>query len=127
MRTASAKFRFASWLAIAAMALNALWPLLANAQPAGQASMFEVCTAEGIKFVPGDAGKAPAESGAKHLQPHCALCSFGADKVPAVTQVAFVIPAVLDSSGGPSPFDVFSPVRPDIRSPAQPRAPPVLS
>ncbi len=127
MRTASAKFRFASWLAIAAMALNALWPLLANAQPAGQASMFEVCTAEGIKFVSGDAGKAPAESGARHLQPHCALCSFGADKVPALAQAAFAVPVIVDASFGIAQLAALSPGRLDPRSPAQPRAPPVLS
>lgn len=127
MRTASAKFRLASWLAIAGMALNALWPLLANAQPAGQASMFEVCTAGGIKFVPDDAGKATAENGARHLQPHCALCSFGADKVPALAQAAFAVSVIVDAAFGIAPLAALSPGRPDPRSPAQPRAPPVLS
>ena len=109
------------------MALQALWPLLANAQPSGQPAQFEVCSADGVKLVKGNAGQLPAESGAKHLQPHCALCSFGADKAPAVSPLAYAIPPVVESSGIPSATVLSPPAGPDPRSPAQSRAPPLFS
>jgi len=131
MHAASRQFRFASWLAILAMALSALWPLLANARPGAQPSLFEVCTAAGIKWVSGagtdGTDTAPDQGGAKYLQPHCALCSFGPDKVPVLVQAAFSIPAAEVSTGACPPAALFHPTRPDLRSPAQPRAPPVLS
>ena len=127
MRAASAKFRLASWLAIAAMALQALWPLLANAQPSGQLAQFEVCSSDGVRFVNGDTGQEPAGSVAKHLQPHCALCSFGADKAPAVAPLGYAVPPAVESSGIPSATALSPPASPDPRSPAQSRAPPLFS
>ena len=122
--------RFTAWIAIAAMALNALWPLLANAQPGGTASPFEVCTAQGLKTIAADAGSVPdssGQSGSEHLQPHCPLCSTGSDKYSAAPSTPLVVISAVES-GCITPAAVQSAEsRSDFRSPAQPRAPPAVS
>ncbi len=127
MRTASLKFRFASWLAIAAMALNALWPLLANAKPSGAQSLMEICTSQGVKSVAGDSDSAPGNSAAKHLQPHCALCSFGTDKVSAPPPAPLFLASAAVSGEVVHFTSSSAEPRSDIPTPAHPRAPPALS
>ena len=72
--------RLTAWLAVLAMALNALWPLLAAANP-GVPEPFgvPVCTPEGLVMV-FDAGRQlPNPEGPAHrLMPHCAFCSLAA-------------------------------------------------
>jgi hypothetical protein len=121
------RFRLASWLALAAMAFNALWPLLANARPAGQVAIFEVCTAVGTTPVAGDAGTVPAEGGERHLAPHCALCSTGTDKAPAAAQGTPLILAGAISTAERPHASFLDPVSTQPRSAAQPRAPPRIS
>lgn len=116
-------------MAVLVMVLNALWPLVAHARPAGAAGMVEVCTAQGVKFVPGSPESPADQKGdaGKHLQPHCPLCSMGGDKpvlapspVPPLAIVdlpRLAIPAYLT---GIQPGHV-------LHSPAHPRAPPVRS
>src|SRR5207245_2010156 len=41
--------RTAAWLALAGMALNAFWPLLADARPSVPALPSEICSAAGLK------------------------------------------------------------------------------
>ena len=127
MRATSTPFRFASWLAMAAMALNALWPLLANAKPAGQAALFEICTAAGISTVSGDTGTAPAEGGERHLIPHCALCTTGTDKAPAASQNTPLVMVEAAVAVEHPWVTLHGPAVTQPRSQAQPRAPPVLS
>jgi hypothetical protein len=119
--------RFTSWLAILAMALNALWPLLANAKPAGFSPLTEICTAQGVKSIAGEAGSTSDDSGTKHLQPHCPLCSFGTDKVSAPPSAPLRIDSA--SASGAVSFVAFQSAEPrsDIRTPAHPRAPPARS
>src|SRR5690349_16760595 len=67
------------------MALNAAWPLLANAQPADPAA--EICSATGSKH---EAGGAPATPGSGYHASHCNLCPFGAERgagIPAVSGI----------------------------------------
>jgi hypothetical protein len=62
--------RIAGWLAILAMSLNALWPLLANAKPASAFDpATEICTVGGIKSFAGGGVPQPAD---KLHQPSCA-------------------------------------------------------
>ena len=128
MRLGSTCSRTTAWLAILAMALNALWPLIANAKPAGVESLFEVCTTQGFKSVAGDPAGAPDDSGEKHLQPHCPLCSFGTDKVasvpPSFTQ--FLEPVVF-RIGMLESATVAEPRNALFRFPARPRDPPLQS
>lgn len=107
------------------MVLNALWPLLANARPAASPVLFEICTAAGIQL-PGD-GSSPADSADRHLKPHCALCSTGADKAPAVAGATGLPPARVELRGQLSALTVLPEPGRQSHSPAQPRAPPSLS
>ena len=118
--------RFTVWLAILAMALNALWPLIANARPAGVESLFEVCTTQGLKAVAGDASS-QGDEGAKHLQPHCPLCSLGSDKVSAPPSSPFQIEPASASGCAPGFVSGPEPVSSHFRTPAHPRAPPFSS
>jgi hypothetical protein len=81
------------WLAILGMALNALWPLLAIANP-GVPDPFgvPVCTANGLVTV-FDAGlQLPQPDGPAHrLVPHCAFCTL----VPGHAAVRSVASPVL--------------------------------
>ncbi|MEA3195045.1 MAG: hypothetical protein QOD26_3378 [Betaproteobacteria bacterium] len=105
--------KFTTWLAITAMALNALWPLIAQARPA---TLVPVCTVSGVTHyieIPG--GTTPVDS-----HEHCAFCFAGA-ALPA-TQV----PQGVDAHSFGSPKAVsFSP-RGFMLVSADARAPPVL-
>ena len=60
-------------LALAAVLLNALWPLASLANPRLQQAMVELCSAEGTRLVP---VHGPAQDSQQHdpaLQ-HCPLC-----------------------------------------------------
>ena len=111
--------RSAAWLALAAMALNAAWPLLANAKPADPSA--EVCSANGGKH------GAPATPDKGYHASHCNLCPFGAERgaAIAITPPALPVPVA-------APTQVQT--RGDAAAPqlalyptAPPRAPPVLS
>jgi hypothetical protein len=120
----SPRHRRTAWLAMLLMALNALWPLLAAAQPADSV-MMEVCTAQGRQLIAGERSPSQNGSGAKDPVSHCTLCA-GSDK-PVLADVApdSIPVTILDSSPG----EAWPPIAPQgyRRSPAHPRAPPVLS
>jgi len=101
------------------MALNAAWPVLANAQPADPGA--EICSATGLKHAPGEAPATPAKG---YHASHCNLCPFGAERGQAVAAKAAALP--LPAS---APAEVFergeSPQRQTALYPAAPpRAPP---
>jgi hypothetical protein len=103
--------RVGPWLAIVAMALQALWPLIAQARPA---NLVPVCTVGGVTHyieVPG--GTQPADS----QHEHCAFCLVAAAlPTQAVSQTfdGFSFPAPVTKS-----FEsiVFSVVGADARAP----------
>ena len=88
--------RFAAWLAILAMGLNGLWPLLANAAPVE--FVAPVCSMVGTTIAV-DAGGMPAQPApAKSPAPHCPYCSFGSDHsaaLPGAVSVGFAPPPAL--------------------------------
>ena len=103
------------------MALNAGWPLLANARPDDPSA--EICSANGGNH----AGGAPATPGNGYHPSHCNLCPFGAERGAAIA-VAAPLPPVPVAA----PTQVFT--RGDTASPqlalyptAPPRAPPAIS
>ncbi len=113
--------RIAAWLALAGIALNASWPLLANARPSAPALPSEVCSATGQKHT----GESPFGKGARPS--HCTLCPYSAERGPAISGAA---PALL------CPMSVSAPVRELVSAPqleaaldpcAPPRAPPFFS
>jgi hypothetical protein len=66
--------RTANWLGILAIALQALWPLIAQARPK-DVVLVPVCTVEGVTHymeLPG--GRTPLDDSANSHQEHCAYC-----------------------------------------------------
>jgi hypothetical protein len=112
----------AAWLALTAMALNAAWPLLANAKPFDPSS--EICSASGLEHA---GGGAPGVPGKGLHASHCSLCPFGAERcatIPlAITPppVPVAVPAQAFARGD-APQVRFA-----LHPSAPPRAPPVLS
>ena len=118
---------FAAWVAILAVALNALWPLVAQLQPGDASMQMEACAEMGVHH--GDAGEhdtAPAEP--SPLMPHCAFCSLvvGGFTVLAAEQfdTSFLILQTKEVRQALPEVRLLPFVR---FSPAQPRAPPALS
>jgi hypothetical protein len=107
--------RAAAGLALAAMALNAAWPLLANAKPA---ALLDICTAGGHA-----SSGAPALPDKGYHASHCNLCPFGAERGAAVAAQAAVLPP--PASAPAEVFERGSPQRQTALYPAAPpRAPP---
>ena len=119
--------RFSSWLALAVFALNAFWPLLANARPADVSWQMELCSSQGMKTIPGGPTSSPADGGAMLLTPHCPLCFFGADRVFAPASAPLHLVSAAAPASRPQHAIRSAESRGDVFSPAHPRAPPVLS
>jgi hypothetical protein len=70
--------RLAAWVAVLAMALNALWPLVAQAKPRS-VTLVPVCTIGGeTHYQELPAGKTPLEQQTSSHQEHCSYCSLSA-------------------------------------------------
>jgi|SRR6476661_1267817 len=70
--------RLGTWLAILAITLQALWPLLANAKPRG-VTLVPLCTVDGVThYLEVPTGKAPLDDSASAHHEHCSFCSLGA-------------------------------------------------
>ena len=116
--------RRAAWLlAFAAVALQAAWPLLAQARPSS-AVLVPVCSVGGETHyaeVPGV--PAPIERRTAQHGEHCGLCMVGAALAPALpglpvsTGASFSAPASKPSSVAAAPALLAG----------RPRAPPALS
>jgi hypothetical protein len=64
----------ASWLAMLAIALHALWPLIAQARPKS-ALLVPLCTVEGVThYIELPGGRTPLDESAASHQEHCAYC-----------------------------------------------------
>jgi len=115
-------------LATVAIALNALWPLLADARPSAPFDPLHVlCTA-----TPADAPAAPAVppadgSDAKHHLPGCALCSIGAHHAALPVSHAAAVAAIAACDQLHTVRSTVPPQRDASQFAAPPRAPPALS
>ena len=119
--------RTAALLAIFAIALQALWPLLAQAKPNLAGERVPVCTIEGIThYVELPAVDTPVEKRSAAHHEHCKVCVFGAEKLAVAGSPA--PQAALDAPVDAPRASVavhFSP--PAFERPALPRAPPPTS
>jgi len=84
--------RFAAWLAILGIALNALWPLLANASPHPDSFRAEICSLSNLKAPHGISetippAQLPAE---EHPLTHCMFCASGVCS-PPLTSASFIV------------------------------------
>ncbi|MEQ1684931.1 MAG: DUF2946 domain-containing protein [Burkholderiaceae bacterium] len=117
-----------SWIAVLAILMAALAPSLSHALGAKNgASLIEVCTSLGAKWVQPDGSsteQTPA-SGNVHPFEHCPCCSLHADAIatPAAPVVLPLMtpPALLPAAFLAAPRTLYAWVT------AQPRAPPQIS
>ena len=113
----------AAYLAVLAMALQALWPLLGQARPS--TLLVPVCTVDGVThYIELPAGKTPAEQSSVHHE-HCTFCSFGGERL-ALPSFADGI-ACSDSPAEKLPDAAVTVSKAEKPSFARPRAPPVIS
>jgi len=107
--------RFPAWLALFAMALQALWPLAAQPSPTHS---VQVCTTGGATYeveLPG----APAQP----AHEHCALCVLGVDRPMAAPAAPAVLAVATRSEASAQPrLPAF--VASERFLSARPRAPP---
>jgi hypothetical protein len=120
--------RFASVLAMLAMALQAFWPLLAQAQRKDPTLYAPVCSVQGDgTMVDLSGGKLPADDGAGKHQKHCKLCVGCNDRGQVLVSApadAFRSPALVAEKPAAIPAAA---VLSTSATPAQPRAPPRFS
>ena len=82
--------RLAALAAVLAISLQALWPLIAQAQPRVAGELVPVCTVNGIThYIELPAGKTPLEERSTSHGDHCKLCVFGSAKAGAVLPLSF--------------------------------------
>jgi hypothetical protein len=119
--------RITVWLAALAMALHALWPLLAQARPHAAGTLVPVCTVEGTThYIELPAGKTPLDEQSSARHDHCAFCFFGSDRVAPPAQFQAVAPAAGEAGSPPPQAEPFT-ARTRSLSPGNPRAPPNAS
>ena len=119
--------RVAALLAILAIAMQALWPLIAHAKPAVPGEKVPVCTIEGIThYIELPAPDSAVEKSSAAHHEHCKMCVFGAERLAVLPVVASLIKVAqnpqqplnsLPAVSSPSPF----------HRPALARAPPAAS
>lgn len=121
--------RFPAWLAMFALSLHALWPLIAQARPKMPVMLIHVCAMDGrsqfVELVP-DGSALEKRSAAQHE--HCSMCVFGADR-PAFLPPAAIASLIVPSASGEAPIlsAAAAPPRSHFHPPAYPRAPPSVS
>jgi len=114
----------AAWFALAGMALNGFWPLLANARPNVPALPSEICTATGLKHSEGLPGEGPGKS----VQPsHCTLCPFNSERGPAISGAASALVCPMPDCGQAPAFFTVSRLQAAPVFSGSPRSPPALS
>jgi hypothetical protein len=119
--------RISAWVAILAMTLNALWPVIAQAKPGPSPTLQEVCTSAGLQKIVVDGAQPAGHSSDGKASPHCAFCSLGTDQLAILPAVQVGIAQVLEVRDS-LPVHSEAPLQePSVLLPAQPRAPPSLS
>ena len=110
------------------MALQGLWPLIAQAKPAAPSLLLPVCSVDGVThYIELAPSEAPLDERSAAHHEHCQLCVFGSDRVaalPAASIPVLVVETALEDA--PVRSVVASPEPPSYL-PAQPRAPPAYS
>jgi hypothetical protein len=117
-----------AWLAILAIALQALWPLLAQARPAAPGYVLPLCSIDGVTHyveIPG--ATPPLEQRSATLHEHCPLCVFGVERLAPLPPAPLpALRAALAALAVPQP-QCATALCSDPDSPAAARAPPAAS
>jgi len=117
--------RLPAYLAILAITLQALWPLLAQAKPKSVV-LVPVCTVQGVThYIELPKGNVPVEQKAASQHDHCSFCSAGGDRI-ALAASRTEVPVASAAFGAPrSTVNPFLENQPHQN--ARPRAPPAVS
>jgi len=119
--------RLAALAAVLAISLQALWPLIAQAQPRVAGELVPVCTVNGIThYIELPAGKTPLDERSATHGEHCQLCMFGSAKVDAVLPSSFALLFLELSPEKPEAKARLTPDSRDLIS-ERPRGPPAIS
>ena len=115
----------AVYLAVLAISLQALWPLLAQAKPKNVV-LVPVCTVQGVThYIELPSGGTPVEEHAASQHDHCSFCSFGGERVALSPFPQSIISTGLEEA---RPLHVAAgELRSERPSDARPRAPPAAS
>jgi hypothetical protein len=115
----------AVYLAILAIALQALWPLLAQAKPKN-AVLVPVCTVQGVThYIELPSSGTPVEEHAASQHDHCSFCTFGGERAALASFLPAVVSARVEAT---TPLHVAVPeLRNEKPYSARPRAPPAVS
>ena len=117
--------RLAAWVAALAMALNALWPLIAQAKPRS-VTLVPVCTVQGVThYIELLGGNSPLEQKSSAQHEHCSYCSFGGERVALPPLLQSVISTSVKQA--PPPYVDACELKSERSSNARPRAPPAVS
>jgi hypothetical protein len=120
----SSLFRSAAWLAALAMALQALWPLIAQAKPRSS-TLVPICTVDGVThYFELRKGDTPLEKRTTAQHDHCAFCSLGGVAVLPSVPHAFHNDRFV---GREAAQPLLQPLASRSFSSAHPRAPPLIS
>ncbi len=115
----------AVYVAVLAIALQALWPLLAQAKPKN-AVLVPVCTVQGVThYIELPSNGTPVEEHAASQHDHCSFCSFGGERAALTPFLPPVLAARIDETA-PRHVAVSEP-RSATPYSARPRAPPAVS
>jgi hypothetical protein len=89
--------RLAALLAILAIAMQALWPLIAQAKPLLPGERVPVCTVEGIThYIELPAPDSAVEKSSAAHHEHCKMCVFGAERIAVLPVAAPLITLAQD-------------------------------
>jgi hypothetical protein len=124
--TPEGEVRAAALLALLAMALQAFWPLLAQAKPGPGTMLVQLCTIDGTAHyveIP-IGGDAPAEERTPGHSSHCAMCVPGGERVFAVPSAQLPAIALAALASTPPPAIASARFVSASHRLAQPRAPP---
>ena len=119
--------RTAALLAMFAMVLSALWPLISQAKPRVPGAQVPVCTIEGIThYIELPATDTPVEKRSAAHHDHCKMCLFGAERIAALPAAAAPFEPGAAREAVQPPFQAAKSLS-SFHPPAQPRAPPAAS
>jgi hypothetical protein len=115
----------AVYLAVLAIALQALWPLLAQAKPKN-VLLVPVCTVQGVThYIELPSSGTPVEEHAASQHDHCSFCSLGGDRIAVSPFLKPAIPTGLEQAR--PTYIAVGELRSEKSLSARPRAPPAVS
>ena len=120
--------RFPAWLAILAIALQALWPLLAQARPSAPRHLVPLCSVGGVvRSVELPGARPPLEQRSAAFHGHCGLCVPGAERSAALPPAPLPPLRVVLAALVVDERDRAAPIAVQFDWPADARAPPAHS